>query len=218
MFNVAPARRQAGGMAVARFIMAVFITLLAVCPASAQQIKPIDALHGPLDTALAILQDPRYRMDGEKEAQKEKLWEIIRKVFDFEGITALAVGRNWKRFSPDQKKEFADVFTTLLGNSYLSKIQGNFNNEKVEFLSEEKLTATKFIVKTKIIREVDSIPVYYKVHPDGDTWRIYDVLIEGVSLVQNYRSQFDDILSKDSPDVLLERVRKKNRDQEKEDL
>lgn len=199
----------------ARFILAILVTLLAACPASAA-LRPIEALKGPLDTALSILQDPRYRQDEEKEAQKEQLWVIIRKVFDFEGITALAVGRNWKRFSPEQKKEFADVFTTLLGNSYLTKIQGNFHNEKVEFLSEEILTATRARVKTKIIREVDSIPVDYSVRPDGDTWRIYDVNIEGVSLVQNYRSQFDQILSKDSPAVLIERVRDKNKAQEKE--
>jgi len=201
---------------VARFILAIFITLLAVRPASAQEVKPIDALRGPLDSALAILQDPRYRMAKEKEAQKEKLWEIIRRVFDFEGITMLAVGQNWKLFSPEQKKEFTDVFTTRLGNSYLNKIQGTFNNERVEFLSQEMLSSTKARVKTKIIREVDSIPVDYSVRPVDGAWRIYDVVIEGVSLVANYRSQFNDILSKDSPDVLIERVRSQNIAQEKE--
>jgi phospholipid transport system substrate-binding protein len=201
---------------VTRFMLAALMTLFAVLPASAQEVKPIDALRGPLDSALAILQDPRYRMAGEREAQKEKLWEIIRKVFDFEGITMLAVGQNWKLFSPEQKKVFTDVFTTRLGNSYLNKIQGNFNNEKVEFLSQEMLSASKARVKTKIIREVDSIPVDYSVRPVDGAWRIYDVVIEGVSLVANYRSQFNDILSKDSPAVLIERVRSQNIAQEKE--
>ena len=199
-----------------RFMLAVLMTLFAVLPASAQEIKPIDALRGPLDSALAILQDPRYRSGSEREAQKEKLWEIIRKVFDFEGITMLAVGQNWKLFSPEQKKVFTDVFTTRLGNSYLNKIQGSFNNERVEFLSQEMLSATKARVKTKIIREVDSIPVDYSVRPIDGVWRIYDVVIEGVSLVANDRSQFNDILSKDSPDVLIERVRSQNIAQEKE--
>jgi phospholipid transport system substrate-binding protein len=201
---------------VARLILAVLVTLLASLPASAQEIKPIDALRGPLDSALAILQDPRYRSGSEREAQKEKLWEIIRKVFDFEGITMLAVGQNWKSFSPEQKKVFTDVFTTKLGNSYLNKIQGTFNNEKVEFLSQELLSASKARVKSKIIREVDSIPVDYSVRMIDGAWRIYDVNIEGVSLVANYRSQFNDILSKDSPDVLIERVRSQNLVQEKE--
>jgi len=203
-------------MAVTRFMLAMLITVLAALPAGAQEIKPIDALRGPLDAALAILQDPRYRSGSEREAQKEKLWEIIRKVFDFEGITMLAVGQNWKTFSPAQKKEFTDVFTTKLGNSYLNKIQGTFNNEKVEFLSQEMLSPSKARVKTRIIREVDSIPVDYSVRPVDGVWRIYDVVIEGVSLVANYRSQFNDILSKDSPDVLIERVRSQNLAQDKE--
>lgn len=204
-----------GGTSVRRCALAVFIALLATRPAAAQQIKPIDALRGPVETVLGILQDPKYRPAGEKAAQKEKLWEIIRKVFDFEGITERAVGRNWKLFSPEQKRAFTDVFTQLLGNSYLDKIQGGFNNEKVEFLSQELLSDAKARVKTKIVREVDAIPVEYSMRPDGGTWRIYDVNIEGVSLVQNYRSQFDQILSKDSPDVLIERVRAKNQAREK---
>ena len=208
--------RKAGGAVATRFILAILIMVLAARQASAQEIKPIDALRGPLDSALAILQDPRYRSGSEREAQKERLWEIIRKVFDFEGITMLAVGQNWKLFSPEQKKVFTDVFTTRLGNSYLNKIQGSFNNERVEFLSQEVLSASKARVKTKIIREVDSIPVDYSVRPVDGAWRIYDVVIEGVSLVANYRSQFNDILSKDSPDVLIERVRSQNKAQEKE--
>ena len=208
--------RKAGGAVATRFILAILIMVLAARQASAQEIKPIDALRGPLDSALAILQDPRYRSGSEREAQKERLWEIIRKVFDFEGITMLAVGQNWKLFSPEQKKVFTDVFTTRLGNSYLNKIQGSFNNERVEFLSQEMLSASKARVKTKIIREVDSITVDYSVRPIDGAWRIYDVVIEGVSLVANYRSQFNDILSKDSPAVLIERVRSQNIAQEKE--
>jgi len=201
---------------VRRFALTVLVVLLLARPAAAQALTPTETLRGPLDAALAILQDPRYRMAGEKEAQKEKLWELIRKVFDFEGITVLAVGQNWKIFSPEQKKVFIDIFTTRLGNSYLTKIQGAFNNEKVEYLSEEVLSPAKARVKTKIIREVDSIPVDYSVRPINGAWKIYDVVIEGVSLVANYRTQFNDILSKDAPDVLIERVRAQNKAQEKE--
>jgi phospholipid transport system substrate-binding protein len=203
-------------MAMIRTVLAILMTLLAVGPAGALELKPIDALRGPLDEALKILQDPRYRVGTEKEAQKEKLWVLIRKVFDFEGITVLAVGQNWKRFSPEQKQVFTDLFTTRLGNSYLTRIQGEFKNEKVEFLSQELLSPAKARVKTKIIREVDSIPVDYSVRTIDGAWRIYDVVIDGVSLVANYRTQFNDILSKDTPDVLIERVRSQNKTQEKE--
>lgn len=197
-----------------RCLSVMLVALLAARPAAAQALEPIDALRGPIETALGILQDPRYRAPGEKEAQKEKLWEIVRQVFDFEAITELAVGRNWKRFNPDQRRAFTDEFSQLLGNTYLTKIQGGFNDEKVEFLSQELLSDTKARVKSKIIRQVDAIPVVYSMRPDGATWRIYDVNIEGVSLVQNYRSQFDQILSKDPPEALIERVREKNKSQE----
>lgn len=201
-----------------RFILTILFSLLAMSPAAAQTlIKPTDALRVPLDKALAIMLDHRFRQPGEKQAQNEKLWELIRQAYDFEGITERAVGRNWKHFSPEQKKQFTDVFTTLLGNSYISKIQGKFNDsDRVNFLGEELLGGDKAIVKSMIVREVDSFPVDYKVRALGGTWKIYDVNIEGVSLVQNYRSQFDDILSKDSPDVLIERIRAKNKAQDKE--
>jgi phospholipid transport system substrate-binding protein len=205
-------------MAVTRNILAILTVLLAVSPAGAQTtLKPTDALRVPLDKALAIMQDHHFRQPGEKQAQTEKLWELIRQAYDFEGITERAVGRNWKLFSAEQKKQFIDVFTTLLGNSYISKIQGNFHDsDKVDFLGEEMLGGDKAIVKSMIVREVDSFPVDYRVRALGGTWRIYDVNIEGVSLVANYRSQFDQILSKDSPDVLIERVRAKNKAKDKE--
>lgn len=199
-----------------RYALALLLGLFALQPAQAQEPKPIESLQPPLDEAIAILKDPRYRSDGQKGAQRDKLWELIRRVFDFEGITERAVGRNWKRFSPQQQKDFTEEFTQLLGNSYLTKIQGEFKNERVEFLSQEQLADGKWRVKSKIIREVDSIPVDYSARLVAGKWRVYDVNIEGVSLVQNYRSQFDQILSKDSPDALIERVRTKNKTQEKE--
>lgn len=197
-----------------RFAAAALVAALVAGTAQAAQIQPIDALRGPVASALGILQDPRYRAAAEKAAQKEKLWEIIRKIFDFEGITERAVGRNWARFTPAQQRDFTDVFSTLLGDSYLNRIQGGYKNEKVEFLSQELLSETKARVKTRIVREVDTIPVDYSVRADGGDWRIYDVNIEGVSLVQNYRSQFDQILGSDTPDALIERVRAKNKAQE----
>lgn len=197
-----------------RIVFGILLLGLLASPAAAAPpapIEPIEALRGPVESALAILRDPRYRAEGEKGAQRERLWEIVRSVFDFEGISELAVGRNWGRFSPAQRQAFTDAFSTLLGESYLAKIQGGYTDEKVEFLGQELLSGQKARVKTRIVREVDAIKVEYSVRPDGATWRIYDVNVEGVSLVRNYRSQFDQILSKDSPDALIERLQAKNR-------
>ena len=197
-------------------LCAVFLFLVFARPAAAAaEVKPIDAIRGPVEEVLAILKDPAYKGPGTKTAQKDRLWEIIRRVFDFEAISERAVGRNWKAFSAEQKKVFSDAFAELLGNSYLDKIQGGFKNEKVDFLSQELLTDTKARVKTKIVREVDAIPVDYSVQKENGSWTIYDVNIEGVSLVQNYRTQFDQILAKESPDALIARVKSKNTAREK---
>lgn len=193
-----------------RCLLTLFLVLASARPAAAEEPKPLDAIRGPVEQVLAILHDPAYQAPGTKAAQKDRLWGIIRKVFDFEAIAERAVGRNWKSFSAAQKKAFSDAFADLLGNSYLDKIQGGFKDEKVDFLSQELLSETKARVKTRIVREVDAIPVEYSVQKEAGAWTIYDVNIEGVSLVQNYRSQFDQILAKESPDALIARVKAKN--------
>jgi phospholipid transport system substrate-binding protein len=187
--------------------------VLAARPGVAQQAQPMDALRGPVEQVIAILKDPRYKPASEKAAQKERLWEIIRRVFDYEAISARAVGRNWRLFDPGQKQAFVDAFSELLGNTYLTRIQGEYHDERVEFLGQELLENGVARVRTRIVREADAIPVEYSVQRSGDGWKVYDVNIEGVSLVQNYRSQFDQILSKESPDRLIERVRAKSKGQ-----
>lgn len=196
-------------------LLSLVLVLVFARPAGAEEQKPLEAIRGPVERVLAILHDPAYKDPARKAAQKDRLWEIIRKVFDFEAIAERAVGRNWKAFSADQRKAFSDAFADLLGNSYLDKIQSGFTDEKVDFLSQELLSETKARVKTKIVREVDAIPVDYSVQKENGAWTIYDVNIEGVSLVQNYRSQFDQILAKESPDALIARVRAKNTAREK---
>ena len=116
--------------------------------------------------------------------------------------------------SLDVARREHDAFTDLLANNYIRRIQSGFRNEKVVFTGEEVVTNTKAVVRTKIVREGGEIPVDYSLKAEGAGWRIYDINIEGVSLVQNYRSQFSQILLKESPDQLIERVRKKNKEEE----
>jgi phospholipid transport system substrate-binding protein len=200
---------------VRRSLLALLFSIIVAQPAAAQDLKPMDALRGPVDQVIAILKDPRYKSVTDKGAQKDRLWEIIRGVFDYEAISARAVGRNWGLFSPAQKQAFTDAFSELLGNTYLTKIQGEYKNERVEFLGQELLDNATARVKTRIVREADAILVVYSMQQAKGAWRIYDVNIEGVSLVQNYRSQFDQILTKGTPDQLIERVQAKSKGQGK---
>lgn len=188
------------------------IFLLCICFASVSfsaNTEPMDALKGPIDEGIKLLSDPKYKNPSLKRVQREKIWEIVRKAFDFTELSGRALATNWKIFSPLQRKEFSEVFSEVLGNTYLDKIQGGYMDEQVVYLGQEMVSDTKAVVKTKIIREKGSIPVDYNMRFKNDNWKVYDIYVEGVSLVQNYRSQFNQILSKESPDELIKRLEKK---------
>lgn len=176
---------------------------------------PMDALKGPVDEGIRLLSDPKYKNPSLKRVQREKIWEIVRKAFDFTELSGRALATNWKIFSSLQRREFSEVFSEVLGNTYLDKIQGGYMDEKVVYLGQEMISDTKAVVKTKIIREKGEIPVDYSMRFKNDNWKVYDIYVEGVSLVQNYRSQFNDILSKETPDELIKRLEKKLAEQKK---
>jgi phospholipid transport system substrate-binding protein len=194
---------------------ALFILGLA---ANAASTGPRATVEGPLEAVLATLKDARYANATPelREEQRKKIRDIIRPLFDYEEISARAVGLYWKKFNPDQKKAFTEAFTELLSNTYIRRIQRNYKNEKVVFTGEEMVSSTKAVVHTKIVREGGEIRVDYSLREEGNEWRIYDINIEGVSLIRNYRSQFSQILLEESPDQLIERVRKKNAEEGKQ--
>jgi phospholipid transport system substrate-binding protein len=193
-----------------RLLLALALSLGLTCSAAAQALGPMEALRGPVEQVIAVLKDPHYAAPAARKEQRERLWEIIRGVFDYGAISARAVGRNWRLFDPGQQQAFTDAFSQLLGNTYLARIQGAYTNERVEFLGQEVLENGTARVRSRIVRETEAIPVDYSVQLVGGAWKIYDVNVEGVSLVQNYRSQFDQILSTQSPAQLIERVKAKN--------
>ncbi len=176
---------------------------------------PMGVLKGPVDEGIRLLSDPKYKNPSLKKVQRDKIWEIVRKTFDFTELSGRALAANWKTLNPQQRKKFSEVFSEVLGNTYLDKIQGGYRDEKVAYIGQEMVSDTKAVVKTKIIREKGEIPVDYSMRLKDDNWKVYDVHVEGVSLVLNYRSQFNEILSKDSPDELIRRLEKKLADQQK---
>ena len=120
----------------------------------------------------------------------------------------MTLSRNWKKLNGDQQKEFEGLFRKLLGNVYMDRILA-YKDEKVAFERETMLSEDKAEVQTKILTSTKEIPMNYRMIAKNDQWRVYDVIIEGVSMVKNYRSQFNDILAKKPPEELLEILRKK---------
>lgn len=172
-------------------------------------VQPMEILKPPVEEIVSLLNDPKYKDPAQKEAQEDKIWQIVRGLFDFTEMSKRTLARHWLDFSPPQRKEFTDVFGKFLGDLYIEKIQSGYQNEKVVFTDQEMVSDDKAVVKTKIVRPNAEIPVDYSMIREKDGWRIYDVNIEGVSLVKNYRTQFNDILFKESPEKLIERLKKK---------
>jgi len=180
-------------------------------PVTAAAGPATDAVRKPIDDGIALLRDQTVETEVQRREQADQMWELLRQAFDFRLISALALGKNWKRFSPEQRREFADVFSQLLGNTYISKIQGEYKDEQVLFIDEEVLSNKKAVVKTVIKRQNQEIPVDYKVRFKKGEWKVYDINVEGIGLVLNYRRQFSTFLSKKTgtPEKLIEELRGK---------
>jgi phospholipid transport system substrate-binding protein len=199
-----------GNMILKTISAMLLISLLMLLPASAGSMDPMDTIKGPIDAAIAILNDPQYKNAGTKADQRDKIWSAVKPMFDFRLISRRAVGGHWDKFSDTEKTQFSDVFADFLGNTYIDKIQGEYHNEKIVYLSQALASGRYAEVKTQILREAVQIPVYYRlIKNNEDSWHVYDIIVEGVSLVKNYRTQFASILKKETPAQLIERLNKK---------
>jgi len=180
-------------------------------PVAAWGGAPTEALRKPIQEGIDLLRDPAYADASKKDEQRDRIWAITREVFDFKLISASALGRHWLQFSPEEQTEFVSVFSQLLGRTYISRIQGGYHDEQVVFTGEDMFSDNKAIVKTDIVRQETRIPADYYMRKKNDKWLVYDVKVEGVGLVLNYRRQFNTFLSgKDAtPETLIKKLKDK---------
>ncbi|MDP2644625.1 MAG: ABC transporter substrate-binding protein [Desulfobacterales bacterium] len=171
--------------------------------------KPIEVITRLVDHVIRILNDPQYKDPSQRIPQRDQIWQITRDMFDFVETAKRTLARNWLLFSPTERKEFSDSFAELLAHTYISKVQGEYHNEKVVYLNQEMIRTNQAVVKTKVIREKIETPVDYSLILKQGSWKVYDINIEGVSLVKNYRDQFNSILIKEKPSQLIDRVKRK---------
>jgi phospholipid transport system substrate-binding protein len=157
--------------------------------------------------ALEVLGDKSLTIDD----KQHRLEEIVYRELDFDTISRLVLGRNWSRFTPEQQAEFVNLFKEHLSLTYKNSIE-NYKNERVEIVGDREEARGDWTVQTKIVRGGGSsdIVVDYRLRKQGDVWKIIDIIIERVSLVANFRSQFQDILGNGDPEKLLKILREKN--------
>jgi phospholipid transport system substrate-binding protein len=169
---------------------------------------PLETVKGYADKVLDVLRDPALKAEAAKKTKKDKLRAISEKMFDFTELSKRTLAQNWSKFNPEQQKEFVDLYTSLLEDAYANKIMA-YTDEKIVFSTEVALTEKTVEVRSTVLRKNGDIPIYYRVIMKDGSWRVYDVVVEGVSLISNYRSQFREILANKPPESLLETLRKK---------
>jgi len=169
---------------------------------------PLDTVQTNVNKVLDVLRDPKLKAESAKEIKKEKLDAIYEQMFDEVELSRRSLGGNWNKLNPAQQQEFIQLYRQILEKAYLEKIL-SYTNEKVVFSKENMLSNNQAEVQAKVITSSKEIPIFYRVILKDGTWKVYDVGAENVSLVQNYRSQFNSLLAKNTPDQLLEMLRKK---------
>lgn len=186
----------------------------AVADASIKEMSPMETVQHRIDQIVAVLTDAELAKSDNRQAQRARIWEIALPMFDFTEISRRTVGSKWDVFSEAEKTSFTDLFTQFLGNTYIDRLQGEYHNEKIAYL-KELVKEPKALVRTKLIRDTAELPIDYRLKKEAGQWKIYDILVEdGVSIVQNYRVQFQSILEKETPAQLIERLKIKIKEQQ----
>jgi phospholipid transport system substrate-binding protein len=168
----------------------------------------LDTVKSEVDGVLKVLKNPALKGETGKKAKQEQIRKISLKMFDFAELSKRTLGLNWNKFSMPQRQEFVDLYKGLLEDAYVDKIT-SYTDEKIDYTKEVQLSDSAVEVQSIVVTKSAAIPVYYRMLNKDGQWRVYDVVIEGVSLVNNYRSQFRDILANNPPEYLLDTLRKK---------
>jgi phospholipid transport system substrate-binding protein len=189
-------------------IACLLLLLGAVTVQSAVAGGATDAMKSTIDEVLKIIQDKELKQPGRSEERRRRLEQVVGDRFDYQEMSRRAMGAPWNTLSDKDKEEFVALFRTLLTNSYADKVE-SYSGEGVQYINErtEKDYAE---VRTKVLTGKIEIPLDYRLLNKGNDWRVYDVVVDGVSLVNNYRGQFSKILRSSTYADLVDQLRKKS--------
>ena len=187
-------------------VLAGLMALSAAAPAWAG--PPTEQLRGSIDRVVKTLDSPSLKGDARTAERKAAVRKIANDIFDFAEIAKRSLGRHWQGRSEAERKEFVGLFADLLERSYISKIE-LYGGEKILYTGE-RIDGDTASVMTKIItKNGTEVPIEYRLLRQGDRWLVYDVSIEGVSLVSNYRTQFNKIIQTSSYAELVNKMKAK---------
>jgi len=177
--------------------------------------EPLAVVRQAVDEIISILQDKKLSGAAKKEERRKRISVVVGGYFDFEEMSMRALARFWRERTPDERKQFTGLFRQLLERTYIDKVD-NYCREldasctdKVVIFKRQEQQGNKAVVYTVFLRNNVETPVEYKMQMESGRWQVYDVIIEGVSLVRNYRTQFESIVTREQFSGLLAKMEEK---------
>jgi phospholipid transport system substrate-binding protein len=190
--------------------LGLVLSVVMVLPAAAG--APSDQLKAQIDRVLKTLDDPELKKEGKSKDRRTAVRRIANDIFDFGETARRSLGRHWQPRTPTERDEFVQLFSDLLERSYISRVE-LYGGEKIQYLGDS-IEGDQAKVQTKLLTKSGSeIPIEYRMHRKGDRWLVYDVIIEGVSLIANYRTQFNKIIQTSSYQELVRKMKTKQEEQ-----
>ena len=175
-------------------------------PASADAGAPTDQLRSSVDQMVKVLDDPALKADSRAQDRRAAIRKEAQVVFDFGETAKRALGRHWQGLSEKDREEFTGLFTDLIERAYISKIE-RYSGERIAYAGESVEGGLATVRTRFVTKQGTEIPVDYRMQQRGDRWLVYDVMVEGVSLINNYRTQFDKIIQTSSYAELVRKMK-----------
>jgi len=189
-------------------VIALILLPIWLTPGSAAGGVPTDQIKSTVDKALVVLKDPRLKPASKTKERREQLKQILFARFDFTEMAKRSLGANWRRRTPKEQEEFVRLFTDLLERAYADTIE-SYGEEKILYVGE-RLDGDYADISSKVLTSKgEEFSLNYRAHFVGSEWRVYDVVVENISMVNNYRSQFNRVITNASYEELVRRLKDK---------
>lgn len=176
--------------------------------------EPTDVVRQITDQVLKILEDPQFQAPNRQAERQERLHKIAEQVFDWQEMARRALAVHWRERTPQEQQEFVRLFRDLVEGTYINRLESSIQEKREIQYVGEQVDGSRATVKTTVVtRRNQQVPIEYRLQKADGRWLIYDVLVEGISLVNNYRSQFNRIITSSSYNDLVQKMKTRQGDE-----
>jgi phospholipid transport system substrate-binding protein len=176
--------------------------------------EPMDLVRQTSDQVIKILEDPALQGPAKQAERQERLRQVSERAFDWKEMAQRALAVHWRQRTPQQQQEFVQLFRDLVERTYMQRTESAIQEKQdIQYLGEQ-VDGSRAVVKTTVVtKRNQQVPIDYRLRKADGGWKIYDVLVENISLVNNYRTQFNSIISSSSYNALVEKMRARQGDE-----